>query len=292
MFHIYFLGSSEGLIFDVANANFDVSLWNPLKSYLQDRGVEFHTGVRVDTVAVDRDVVVTSTTGRSFTADAVVLATDVPGLRRIVAASPGLGDAMWRDRVAALQTAPPFVVLRLWLDRPVRADRAPFVGTGGREPLDNVSVVSRYEAQARQWAARTGGSVVELHAYSVSDEDGDDMVREALLKRMYELYPETVDATIVDERLLRRADCPRFAPGDFADRPTVTTPDPRLVLAGDGIRIDLPVALMERAATTGWSAANHLLGGFGLAGHPLQTVPNRGRSTLLRRLAGSTTGTR
>ncbi len=292
MFHIYFLGSSEGLIFDVANANFDVALWNPMKAYLQDRGVEFHTGVRVDTVATNDTVVVTSTTGRSFSADAVVLATDVPGLRRIVAASPGLGDAQWRDRVAALQTAPPFVVLRLWLDRPVRADRAPFVGTGGREPLDNVSVVSRYEAQARQWAARTGGSVVELHAYSVSDEDGDDMVREALLKRMYELYPETVDATIVDERLLRRADCPRFAPGDFADRPTVTTPDPRVVLAGDGIRIDLPVALMERAATTGWSAANQLLGGFGLAGHPLQTVPNRGRSTLLRRLAGSTTGAR
>ena len=31
MFHIYFLGSSEGLIFDVANANFDVALWNPLR---------------------------------------------------------------------------------------------------------------------------------------------------------------------------------------------------------------------------------------------------------------------
>ena len=30
MFHIYFLGSREGLIFDVANANFDVALWNPL----------------------------------------------------------------------------------------------------------------------------------------------------------------------------------------------------------------------------------------------------------------------
>ncbi|MDT5073686.1 MAG: carotenoid phi-ring synthase / carotenoid chi-ring synthase, partial [Mycobacterium sp.] len=27
MFHIYFLGSSEGLVFDVANANFDVALW-------------------------------------------------------------------------------------------------------------------------------------------------------------------------------------------------------------------------------------------------------------------------
>nr|WP_308124119.1 FAD-dependent oxidoreductase [Mycolicibacterium xanthum] len=286
MFHIYFLGSSEGLIFDVANANFDVALWNPLRSYLEGLGARFHTGITVQTVSSGRGVTVT-TTGPQFEADAVVLATDVAGLRSIVASSPSLGDGPWRDRVAAMGTAPPFVVLRLWLDRAVRSDRAPFVGTGGREPLDNVSVVDRYEAQAAQWAARTGGSVVELHAYSVSDEDSDDIVRKALLERMHELYPETVDATIVDERLLRHADCPRFAPGDFAGRPTVDTPDPRVVLAGDGIRVDAPVALMERAATTGWSAANQLLGGFGLAGHPLQTVPNRGRSALLRRLAGA-----
>ena len=48
MFHIYFLGSSEGLIFDVANANFDVALWNPLREYLESRGARFHTGVSVD----------------------------------------------------------------------------------------------------------------------------------------------------------------------------------------------------------------------------------------------------
>jgi isorenieratene synthase len=34
---------------------------------------------------------------------------------------------------------------------------------------------------------------------------------------------------------------------------------------------------MERAATTGWHAANLLLAGWGLAGHPLTTVPLRGR---------------
>jgi isorenieratene synthase len=67
------------------------------------------------------------------------------------------------------------------------------------------------------------------------------------------------------------------------------SPHPGLMLAGDGIRIDLPVALMERAATTGWSAANRLLSGWGLAGHPLHTVPTRGRSALLRRLALSRT---
>ncbi len=35
MFHIYFLGSSEGLIFDVAKDNFDVALWNPLRDISQ-----------------------------------------------------------------------------------------------------------------------------------------------------------------------------------------------------------------------------------------------------------------
>ena len=56
-------------------------------------------------------------------------------------------------------------------------------------------------------------------------------------------------------------------------------------LAGDGIRIDLPVALMERAATTGWTAANQLLAGWGVGGHTLHTVPVQGRSPVLRRLA-------
>ena len=57
------------------------------------------------------------------------------------------------------------------------------------------------------------------------------------------------------------------------------------MLAGDGIRIDLPVALMERAATTGWAAANQLLDDFGWPGHALHTVPTQGRSAPLRRLA-------
>jgi isorenieratene synthase len=57
------------------------------------------------------------------------------------------------------------------------------------------------------------------------------------------------------------------------------------MLAGDGIRIDLPVALMERAATTGWTAANRLLSSWGIKGHTLYTVPVKGRSPVLRRLA-------
>jgi carotenoid phi-ring synthase / carotenoid chi-ring synthase len=283
MFHIYFLGSSEGLIFDVANANFDVALWNPLGAYLASLGVRILTGTSVTEVRVDRRLTVGCDTGARLDADGVVLATDVSGLQRIVANSSGLGDDDWRKRVAKLGISPSFVVQRLWLDCNVKPERAPFMGTGGRPPLDNVSVLDRYEREARGWSRRNGGSVVELHAYAVTETH--EGLRDRLLDRLGELYPETRGAEVVGEKVLCHNDCPRFAPGDFADRPGVLTPHDGVVLAGDGIRIDLPVALMERAATTGWSAANRLLERFGIRGHTLQTVPNRGRMGLLSRLA-------
>lgn len=65
----------------------------------------------------------------------------------------------------------------------------------------------------------------------------------------------------------------------------MTTPDDFLVVAGDLVRVDLPVALMERAATTGFAAANHLLGRWGVAGTDLWTVPTEGRVPLLRSVA-------
>lgn len=283
MFHIYFLGSSEGLIFDVANANFDVALWNPLRGYLESRGARFHTGVTVASVSTEPTLRVRGDAGTDIACDGVVLATDVTGLQRIVESSPSLGDGDWRARVAALGIAPPFVVQRLWLDKPVRPDRAPFLGTGGRPPLDNVSVLERYEAEAAAWSQRTGGSVVELHSYAVTEARDD--LGDRMLARLHELYPESKNAGIVHERVLTRNDCPRFAPGDHASRPGVRTPHPGVMLAGDGIRIDLPVALMERAATTGWWAANGLLSHYGVAGHTLHTVPVQGRSVALRRLA-------
>jgi isorenieratene synthase len=283
MFHIYFLGSREGLVFDVANANFDAALWNPLGAYLESLGVRVHRQTSTTGVRRGQQWSVALDSGAELGADGVVLATDIAGLQRIVEHSPGLGDDDWRKSVAKLGSAPPFIVHRLWLDRKVHPERAPFVGTGGRPPLDNVSVLERYECEAADWSREHGGSVVELHSYAVK-VPGDDL-RERLLARLHELYPETRGAQVLGEKVLCHNDCPRFAPGDFASRPTVETPVDGLVLAGDGIRIDLPVALMERAATTGWSAANRLLEGFGIRGHALQTVPNRGRMAFVSRLA-------
>jgi len=286
MFHIYFLGSAEGLLFDVPEASYDAALWAPLRGYLAGRGVTVLTGTRVTAVAPgqDRTWSVRLDGGALLLADAVVLATDIAGLQRIVGASPGLDDRPWRGRIAAMRCAPPFLVYRLWLDRPLAARRPAFLATGGLAPLDNVSVLERYEREAAAWAARTHGSVVELHAYAADGGDPAEL-RPRLVRRLHGLYPESARARIVAESAQWRRDCPLFAPGSFARRPHVRTPFGGLVLAGDGIRIDLPVALMERAASTGWHAANCLLAGWGLAGHSLCTVPNRGRLAPLRWLA-------
>ena len=96
MFHIYFLGSSEGLVFDVAESNFNTALWNPLGEYLVEQGVQFRTGVSVESISGDgpKRLQVRDSTGATIDADGVVLATDVGGLRQI---APSAGGGRRRD---------------------------------------------------------------------------------------------------------------------------------------------------------------------------------------------------
>nr|WSW65046.1 FAD-dependent oxidoreductase [Streptomyces sp. NBC_00995] len=286
MFHIYFLGSAEGLLFDVPSEPFPQALWDPLGDYLQHLGAH----VRIDTpvhAVLPRDGEGADVHSEAGTDryHAVVLALDTGGLRQTVAASPGLGTSGWRDGIAALRTAPPFLVSRLWLDRPVRADRPGFLGTSGYGGLDNISTLERYEGEAAHWATLTGGSVVELHAYAVDPAAEHKDVQDRLVDELREVYPETRKARIVDARHEWRSDCPLFEIGSHRRRPTVRTPHSWLTLAGDAIRCDLPVALMERAATTGFLAANALLADRGVRGQVLWTVPRAGRSPVLRTLS-------
>ncbi|MEU3241976.1 MULTISPECIES: FAD-dependent oxidoreductase [unclassified Streptomyces] len=286
MFHIYFLGSAEGLLFDVPDEPFPEALWGPLGDYLRSHGVDVRTSTAVDTIEPTPDGCFDVITGdEEQRHDTVVLAVDTAGLRSVVSRSPRLADAPWRDRVARLRNAPPFLVSRLWLDRPVARDRPGFLGTSGYGTLDNVSVMERWEGEASRWAARTGGSVVELHAYAQSRGAARDVEQKRLLAQLHTVYPETSAATVVDERHEWRADCPLFSVAAYTDRPAVRTSDPGLMVAGDLVRTELPVALMERAATSGFMAANALLERWGVRGQTLWTVPDRGSNAALRGLA-------
>ncbi|MDO5626982.1 MAG: FAD-dependent oxidoreductase [Mobilicoccus sp.] len=279
MFHTYFMGSAEGLIFDVPRGDYDRTLWAPLGHYLWTRGVQTETGVTVtgleDIDGEDGPLRVHLAGREPLEADAVVLATDRAPLQQLVADS-GLGDPGWRQRIAMLAGTPRFVVWRMWLDTPLAAETAPFVGTAGLGLLDNISAVHLFEDEAAAWAREHGGSVVELHAYAVRDEVTDEEVREDLRAQMLRLHPELRDAATLHEEWLVADDCHLITPEPWSERPGVLTPDPRVVLAGDGIRVDLPVALMERAATTGMLAASALLMRCGLPGQDLWSPPMTG----------------
>ncbi|MGW2479389.1 FAD-dependent oxidoreductase [Streptomyces sp. NPDC001571] len=285
MFHIYFLGSSEGLLFDVPNDPFPTALWNPLGAHLERLGVDVHCSAGVEHIAPHHDAFRITANGREQRFDACVLALDTNGLQSLATNSPAIADASWHQRVARLRTAPPFLVSRLWLNRPVRSDRPGFLGTSGYGSLDNVSVLERWEQEAVRWSRRTGGSVIELHAYAVDENADKTAEQQRLIEQLHRVYPETRTAQIIDERHEWRADCPLFPVAGYTDRPTVRTSHPHLMVAGDLVRTGLPVALMERAATSGMLAANALLDRWRVLGHTLWTVPVRGRNRLLRRLA-------
>jgi carotenoid phi-ring synthase / carotenoid chi-ring synthase len=261
MFHTYFLGSSEGLLFDVPCDDYDTCLWSPLRRYLERLGAEVRMGDSVAWVdATQNSPRIGLESGDEMEAEALVLATDPATLRRL-----------YQNSVT--HNAPPFAVWRLWFDRLVRPDRPAFLGASGFGSLDNISVLERFEEGARRWSSAHGGSVVELHAYALVEQPDECALKDGLLTELHRVYPELESASIVAEEWLLNDDCPLWGTDPWEQRPTVRTPHPRIVLAGDGIRCDLPVALMERAATTGFLAANKLLYIYGVAGHDLWTVP-------------------
>lgn len=290
MFHSYFLGSAEGLLFDVPVDDYDTALWAPLGRHLAGLGAELRTGEAVESVTYASDGRLDVLTHAGSTrVDGVVLATDRAPLQQLVAGSPDLGDEAWRAAVAGQRSAPPFAVWRLWLDRRVVPGAAPFRATSGFGPLDNVSVLELLEEGAARWTAEHDGSVVELHAYAVrpdqAEGEGVQALRETLWRELLALHPELAGARIRHEEWLWRDDCPLVGTEPWASRPGVVTPDERVVLAGDGVRCELPVALMERAATTGFQAADRLLASYGVAGHGVWTVPTRHRHRVVPALA-------
>ena len=275
-FHFYFLANPEGLGLDVTADDHGSCVWTPFGALLDRLGADVRTGTTVD--RIER----TATGWRAVfaggsTVDAAhaVLAVDPAALRRLVAGSDGL-PASLPNRVAGLRDSAPYAVARFWTDRPVHPDRPVFSGVSREPTLDSVTVYSRLEADARGWAGRTGGEVIELHAYAA--EDG--LTAPAAASRMWTelggLWPEAARLRVLHQEARVGHDAPGFPPGSDASRPGVRTGDPTLLLAGDWVRLPFASALMERAATTGVLAANDVLTRAGARAEPVTTVRPRG----------------
>ncbi|MFG2103236.1 FAD-dependent oxidoreductase [Micromonospora echinaurantiaca] len=279
-FHFYLLGNPEGLAFDCPDEDYATAIWDPLTRHVERHGGRVRTGVAA--TALHREAAgwrVSTGDGRSHRAGHVVLAVDPPALAALVAASPDLGRVA-PELVARMpaygRPGPPYAVARYWCDGDVDAARAVFSGVSRQPTLDSVTLYHRLENESRRWAARTGGSVLELHAYACEPDVPAAVLAERMRGELAELWPEAARLRVRELRARVEARAPAFTPGSNAGRPGVRTDAAGLYLAGDGIATDFPSALMERAAATGIVAANHILRAAGGAAEPVYSVRPRG----------------
>lgn len=208
--------------------------------------------------------------------DEVVLACDVRGTRAILQSS-NVSHSL-QGQAKKLGEADPYSVVRLWLDRQPNPDRCEFYTTTGFRLLDSIAIYDRFQDESRSWAKRTGHSIVELHAYAITPEDdlGPERNRELMIQEMKQAMPELRDAKVLDHVTMQQSNFSGFAPGSHAARPTTQTPHPNLFLAGDWVKSDLPIALMEAAVTTGRLAANAILQKHGAGEVTIDTVQDHG----------------
>ncbi|HYX58021.1 MAG TPA: FAD-dependent oxidoreductase [Streptosporangiaceae bacterium] len=289
MFHFFFLANPEGLGMDAPHADYSSAIWAPLRRYLEQRGTQIRTGTPVTAIDGGRPGPwrVHTGTGGMLTAEEVVLATDAGMAARILAASPRAtsGDQRLAAVAAQPRTGPPYAVARYWLDGDVRPERAPFTSIADPGVLDSVTLYHRFEAGARSWHERTGGSVIELHAYACPPGVAAAELGATMLAELGRLWPETRRLRQVDQYCQVGTDAAGFPVGGHASTPGVRTAVPGLTLAGDWVATPFPSALMERAAATGIGAANTILSARGYRTEPVWSVPPRG--ILARRWAAA-----
>ncbi|MGE2712455.1 FAD-dependent oxidoreductase [Mycolicibacterium litorale] len=291
MFHYYFLGNPEGIGFDVPTTDHATAIWDPLRDYLTRLGATVETGAPVTGLEPDGYGWRVDTRGGDLVGRHVVLAVDPGALRTLIGSSPAMAAAapLLSRRCESLTVAPPFAVSRLWLDRDVAPERAPFSAVTGQSTLDSVAVYSRLEEPSARWAGATGGSVIELHSYACRLDDASSAAR-AMREQLATLWPETAGASVVHEHHRLEATAPAFPPGSTGTRPTVRSDARGLRVAGDFVELPYVAGLMERSAMSGVLAANDVLAELGAAAEPVVGVPQRGLLAGIPRLGGRTRG--
>ncbi|MGI5130400.1 FAD-dependent oxidoreductase [Pseudonocardia sp. CA-107938] len=276
MFHYYFVANPHGIGFDVPVTDHATAIWTPLAAHLEQHGARVMTGAPVTEVSpADGHRWNVHVAGEPLRTRHLVLALDPGALRALVAASPGLAGSVLARRAAALQVAAPFAVSRLWLDRDVAPDRAAFSAVSREATLDSVAVYSRLERPSVEWAARTGGCVLELHSYATSAPDASTATAR-MRAELAALWPETAAGRVLAVHEQFGATAPAFPPGTAGARLQVTGGARGVRLAGDHVATPFLTGLMERAAATGVLAANDVLAEVGAGPEELRGGPQRG----------------
>ena len=230
-----------------------------------------------DKLLVQREGLVGGGDGELLACDYCIVASNVRGTRELIKASQ-LNHAEFESKVASLGEADPYAVYRLWIDRPIDSGEFPFYTVSGYTYTDSITLYSHFQEPFISWAKKHRGTVVELHAYAIAPKDmrPEEEIKATMLQELHAMFPETLGASVLQELFMQQSNFSRWAPGDHARRPGIETPFSNLFLAGDWVKVDAPVFLMEAAAFTGRMAANLIFRQESLKLVPLPIVPMKG----------------
>lgn len=274
-FHFYFLSHDLGLLYEYMDDGYHHSFITPLRTYFESLGGRVLLNTPVKELQESAEKI--SIDGTPF--DHVVLSTDIPGVKSILEASQEFSSANPEvvEALRSLKVSQRYSVLRIWANIQVGDSLPVFVITEKHTLLDSITFCHRAEKDCEAWADETGGGVYELHCYAVPESVQDEAHAERLfLEELHHYLPEFKDAQIVDTVMQLNRNFSAFHTGMSASRPMTRTPNPRLKLAGDWVKLPCPAMLMEAASTSGLLAANAILAEEGVSEHPVYTVPLKG----------------
>ena len=217
-------------------------------------------------------------TSETINADYYVIATDVPGVKHLFSLINGDVNQQLKTQIEKLAVADPFAVCRFWFDRDFEWTQSWFTSLSGYRLTDSITLYHRIQTEFIEWANKTGGSVVELHAYCYKEKEFP--TQEALLatfqSELYEIVPELQGAKILHRELVNQKNFSGYPPNSYAQRPETSTPIPNLIFAGDWVKMPFPCGLMERAISSGLLAANEIIHRQSLQRRPLLSVNPEG----------------
>ena len=269
--HLYFISQPYAFDREITTVDHGTALIDPWVARIRSLGGTVTTGAAVPGLRIEGDRAV-GVVGESETFDWVVLACDVRGAQAVLAGSVGDGSGgaaaldRLRGRIGQQQSAPPYRILRAWFDRRPDPSRPDVIETPQHDPLALICQFHLLEQEPMDWAAATGGAVIEFHLYALEGDLADapdDEVWDRIRPTVLEVLPEMADATLLGSTVGTHRDFTSFGVGLGLVRPLPETPAldgvANLRLAGDWVAAPTPSALMERAAVTGRLAANACL---------------------------------
>jgi isorenieratene synthase len=273
-FHFYFLSNDHGLIYDVLNDDFQSTILNPAKKFIEDNGGEVIMNSPFLSIQKFENKFVVG--NEKF--DYMILGTDIHGTKKIFSNSDFIkyGHTDYYNQIMNQKKSQRYAVLRLWMDKRI-GDYLPFfVFTDALKILDSITFYHNMEKESADWANKNNGGIYELHSYALPDDFDEEKVREQFLEEMYAYFPELKSVNILHEHIQIKKDFTAFHTNLYENRPTPITDVENLYLTGDWIKLPIPAMLMEASASSAYFAVNDIFNKETIQEERILSVPLKG----------------